>query len=105
MTKKELNALIKEARSLIGSTIRVVEIDPSNDHNEVEYELIDYTVTGFGTIREVEAKPQDCDMFYASKAVLKRKDREEKYLDVFPLKLIVEAIQSDNKVVRDYYDQ
>jgi len=103
MKIKDLNELIEKAKSLYNSKVTVIEKDYSGKKISKTYTLIDVKPLGIGKVRDAYTEPPDDDMWYTVFAILKGEKNSDQ-IDIFPLKIVIEAIQEEKALARNYFD-
>jgi hypothetical protein len=104
MKEQQFNVLATAAEALLGSEVIVMKRNFAGLLEEVPYKLVGLNPKGCGKIPRVGLEPEEDDMDYAPRALLVRNGGGE-LLDVFPLGLVVNAIQSGGRLWRNYFDQ
>ena len=103
MNKSELNKLVEKAESHFDANLVVIDKDYSGKRYQKTYKLVDVKPIGVGKIRDAYTEPAEDDMWYTVFAIIQGENERER-LDIFPLKMVIEAIEEGKPLARDFFD-
>lgn len=97
--------LAKDAESLKGATVTVVVPKLSGERKDEEYEYTGSQMFCMGRAKErgdsMPKEQMDCRV----NAILQKTEGKWKEVDKFPLQMVIYAINNDEKLYFDYFDQ